>query len=111
MTDRRFFNDMKRLQGALDLGGRHGDAIPVLQLVVGRDRLAVDPDEEVVGVAVALRVPEERHDSGVIIDPLVVCKTGAVVIDEKNCDHGEILKALVKQKGRHTGCPLIRLTN
>src|SRR5439155_543597 len=72
------------LPGSLDLGRGDRHPIPGPQRVVDRGRLAVDPDEEVVGLAARALLGEQPAERQPVGDVDVVGEPAAVVVDEQD---------------------------
>ena len=70
--------------GSLDLGRSHRHAIAFDKLCVPGDRLTVDPDEEVLRLAVRQLLVEQLFGSKSILDVDEVSEAGSVIVDEHN---------------------------
>ena len=75
----------KRLpQRPFDFGWSEADPVPFLQHLVGRDRLAIDADQIVLGTAVGHMFRKEFCDSGSFDDLDIIGKTASIIIHIEN---------------------------
>jgi len=73
-----------RLIRAFDFGRRERDPVLILEDLIGCRRLAVDPDQVLLGLTMRDFALEERADRSPLFDLDIICETAAVVIDEQN---------------------------
>jgi hypothetical protein len=73
-----------KASGAFDLGGSHADAVAGLQDLVGANRLTVDADEKVLGLATRQMLLKQWDDGCALGHLDVVGEAGTVVVDEQD---------------------------
>jgi hypothetical protein len=72
------------LESPFDLGGGERDPVQVLENLVGRGGLAVNPDQVLPGLTVRHFPLEEGADCGSFLDLDVIRETAAVIVDKQN---------------------------
>jgi len=67
----------------LDLGRSHADAVVLLEHLVTVDRLAVDPDQVILGLATRKPLVEQSLAGSALGDLDMVCEAAAIVVDKR----------------------------